>query len=125
MPDKTRENIMHAYINSLAQNLNLSAYQANKIKADYDKYNVSRLQKRGGVLYAPYVVHGVWGRVSRVLFGATADLIGQNKTLLRAQRNIRFFANGLHSVKIGRYTYYADATGKSISQHEFETRLQN
>jgi hypothetical protein len=125
MPDKSRENIMHAYINSLAQNLNLSAYQTNKIKADYDKYNVSRLQKRGGVLYAPYVVHGFWGQVSRILFGRQADLIGPNKTLLRAQRNIKFFANGLHCVKIGRYTYYADANGNNISFNEFKHRLKS
>lgn len=116
---------MHDYIGTLAQNLNLSSYQENKIKSCYDRYNISRLEKRGGVLYAPYVVHGFWGRVSRVLFGTRADLIGQNRTLLQAQRNIKIYANGLHCVKVGRYTYYADATGKTMSQYEFRQRINH
>lgn len=110
---------MHDYINNLIKNLNLTSYQENKIKADYDKYNFARLEKRGGLLYAPYIVHGFWGRVSRVLFGVRADLIGQDKMLLSAQRNIKFGANGYHCVKIGRYTYYADATGKTISYSDY------
>ncbi len=110
---------MHDYINNLIKNLNLTSYQENKIKADYDKYNFARLEKRGGLLYAPYIVHGFWGRVSCVLFGVRADLIGQDKMLLSAQRNIKFGANGYHCVKIGRYTYYADATGKAISYSDY------
>jgi hypothetical protein len=86
---------------------------------------MSRLEKRGGVLYAPYVAHGFWGRVSHVLFGARADLIGKNKTLLRAQRKIRFYANGFHCVKIGRYTYYADASGQVMSQQDFKREITN
>lgn len=116
---------MYDYIHNLSKNLNLTQYQENKILSDYEKYNVSRLEKRGGVLYAPYVVHGFLGCVSRMLFGERADLIGKNKTLLRAQRNIRFYANGFHCVKIGRYTYYADASGRVISQHDFERKITN
>ena len=116
---------MYDYIHNLSKNLNLTQYQENKILSDYEKYNVSRLEKRGGVLYAPYVAHGFWGRVSRVLFGARADLIGKNKTLLRAQRNIRFYANGFHCVKIGRYTYYADASGQVMSQQDFKREITN
>ena len=122
--DNQKRMIMHACINVLAKNLNLSSYQINKIKNDYDKYNIARLEKRGGVLYAPYVVHGIQGWIARIFLGTTADLIGQDKTLLRAQRNIKFFANGLHCVKIGRYTYYADAHGKNISKTEFLRQLQ-
>ena len=116
---------MHDYIDKLSHNLNLTPYQANKIKSHYDRYNMSRLEKRGGLLYAPYVVHGFWGRVSRVLFGAPADLIGQNKTLLQAQRKIKFYANGLHCVKIGRYTYYADANDRILSRYEFKQEINN
>lgn len=110
---------MHNNIHALVHNLNLSEYQENKIKSHYDRYNISRLEKRGGLLYAPYVVHGFWGRVSRVLFGVRADLIAENKTLLQAQRNIKFCANGFHSVKVGKYTYYADARGENISKYDF------
>lgn len=112
-------------IDSLAQNLNLSSYQANKLKMDYDKYNISRLEKRGGVLYAPYVVHGFWGRMSSVFCGRRADLIGHNRMLLRAQRNIKFCANGYHCVKVGRYTYYANAIGDVVSRSEFMKQARN
>ena len=116
---------MNNKIDCLAQNLNLSSYQANKLKTDYDRYNISRLEKRGGVLYAPYVVHGFWERVSSVFFGRRADLIGQNRILLRAQRNIKFCANGYHCVKVGRYTYYADAMGRVVSRNEFIHKTQD
>ena len=110
---------MHEYMNNLSQILSLSPYQTNKIKTNYGKYNIARLQKRGGVLYAPYLTHGVWQYFMRVLFGVQADLIGQDKTLLQAQRNIKFCANGYHSVRVGKYTYYADAAGNIVSQQEF------
>ena len=116
---------MHDYIDKLIEILNLTSYQENKIKSNYDRYNVSRLEKRGGVLYAPYIVRGFWERVSCMLFGVRADLIGQNRTLLRSQRNIKFYANGLHCVKVGRYTYYANANGKILSRYEFKQELKN
>lgn len=116
---------MQNKIDSLSENLNLSSYQSNKLKTHYEKYNMSRLEKRGGVLYAPYVVHGFWGRVSTVFLGRRADLIGQNRILLQAQRNIKFCANGYHCVKVGRYTYYADATGRVVSRNEFIHKTQD
>lgn len=116
---------MYNKIDCLAQNLNLSSYQANKLKTDYDKYNISRLEKRGGVLYAPYVVHGFLERVYNLFLGRRADLIGQNRILLQAQRNIKFCANGYHCVKVGRYTYYADATGRVVSRNEFIHKTQD
>ena len=106
-------------INILAHNLNLSPYQVSKLKMHSHKYNMGRLEKRGGVLYAPYATHGVVGFFIKVLFGVRADLIGQNKTLLQAQKNIRFFANGYHSVRVGKYTYYADADGRNVSRDDF------
>ncbi len=116
---------MHDFIDNVTQNLNLSSYQASKVKSNYDKYNVSRLEKRGGLLYAPYIVHGFWGRISRALFGVRADLIGQNETILSAHRNIKFGANGYHCVKIGRYTYYADSTGKTVSYDDYVRGIGN
>ncbi len=110
---------MKQKINSLAYNLNLSSYQSNKLMINYERYNMSRLEKRGGVLYAPYLSIGVWGWIMQRLFGVRADLIGENKTLLHAQRNIKFCANGYHSVRVGRYTYYADGMGNVVSRGEF------
>ena len=87
---------MHENINKIAQLLNLTMYQSNRLKRNCERYNMSGLQKRGGVLYAPYVVHGFWVRLGTVVFGGRADLIGPDKVLLRAQRGIKFCANGYH-----------------------------
>lgn len=116
---KQERDFMPDAINNLCQMLCLSQYQTNKLKAHCDRYNMSRLQKRGGVLYAPYATRGVWQYMARILFGARADLIAQDKTLLQAQRNIKFCANGYHCVRVGKYTYYADASGNNVSREEF------
>ncbi len=108
----------------LAQNLNLSQYQINRLKIYKHKYNVARLQKRGGVLYAPYLVRGLWHGLYCAVFGVRADLIGKDRVLLQAQRNIKFCANGYHAVKVGRYIYYADANGCEISRDEFMQNLK-
>ncbi len=116
---------MHENINKLAELLNLSPYQTNKLKDYCGRYNMSGLQQRGGVLYAPYLSRGMYGWVMRMLFGARADLIGKDKVLLRSQRGIKFYANGYHCVRVGRHVYYADATGQVVSQHEFMRNKQN
>ncbi len=116
---------MPEYMNNLSQVLGLSPYQSSKLKTNYDRYNIARLQKRGGVLYVPYATHGVWQYLMRVLFGVRADLIGVDKTLLQAQRNIKFCANGYHCVRVGRYTYYADASGSIVSQQEFFKNIRD
>jgi hypothetical protein len=110
---------MNERINRLAYCLNLNEYQVNKLKTNYDRYNVAKLQKRGGVLYVPYMSHGFLACLKSFLFGVPADLIGQNRVLLRAQRNIKFCANGFHSVRVGRYIYYANAAGQVVSKDEF------
>ena len=110
---------MKNHVNLLTHNLNLSPYQSNKLMLNYELYNMSRLEKRGGVLFVPYRTSGLLGQLGRFLFGVRADLIGENKTLLQAQRNIKFCANGYHSVRVGRYTYYANAAGNIISPDEF------
>ncbi|MBQ5700142.1 MAG: hypothetical protein IIV74_02520, partial [Alphaproteobacteria bacterium] len=117
-----RDNNMHKNINQLCELMGLNKYQACKLKTHFERYNFDGLQNRGGVLYAPYVTHGFWQYVGRCLFGARADLIGKNSVLLRARRGIKFYANGYHSVRAGRYTYYADAAGRVVSRDEF---LQN
>jgi len=122
---KQERDFMPETLNHLCQMLSLSQYQTNKLKAHYDRYNIARLQKRGGVLYAPYATRGPWQYVMRILFGARADLIAHDKTLLQAQRNIKFCANGYHCVRVGKYTYYADASGNNVSREEFKQRFKN
>ena len=116
---------MQNKIDSLSENLNLSSYQSNKLKTHYERYNMSRLEKRGGVLYAPYATHGMRQFIEKLLLGARADLIGKNSVLLRARRGIRFYSNGYHCVRVGRYTYYADATGRIVSRQEFMDNKSN
>ena len=110
---------MHKNINQLCELLGLNQYQSGKLKMHSERYNFSRLQKRGGVLYAPYATHGVWQNLMRIFFGTQADLIGKNKVLLQAQRGIKFTANGYHCVRVGRYTYYANGAGQVVSKREF------
>lgn len=110
---------MHKNIDKITTMLGLNLYQANKLKLHYERYDVTGLQKRGGVLFAPYAERGVFGRLRRFFFGEQADLIGSNKVLLQAQRRIKFYANGYHSVRVGRYTYYANSVGQVVSKDEF------
>lgn len=116
---------MNERINMLVDCLNLNDYQVHKLKTNYDKYNMSGVQKRGGVLYVPYVSRGFLDMVRAFLFGVPADLIGQNKVLLRAQRNIKFCENGFHCVRVGKYTYYANAAGQVISKEDFLAATKN
>lgn len=113
---------MHKNTDKLCELLGLSQYQVCKLKTHFERYNFSGLQQRGGVLYAPYAVHGFWQKLARFVFGVRADLIGENRVLLRAQRKIKFCANGYHCVRVGRYVYYANAKGQVVSRDEF---LQN
>ncbi len=110
---------MNSQLDKLSDILSLSPYQKSALAAGADKYNMSRLVKRGGVLYAPYGARGLFGTVVDFVRGPRADLIGCNKTLLHAQRGIRFYAAGYHCVRIGRFMYYADASGAAISRRVF------
>ncbi|MBQ2005391.1 MAG: hypothetical protein II219_01125 [Alphaproteobacteria bacterium] len=116
---------MHKNINQLCDLLGLNQYQSGKLKMYSERYDFSRLEQRGGVLYAPYATRGVRQFIEKFLFGVRADLIGKNTMLLRARRGIQFCANGYHCVRAGRYTYYADATGRVISRREFLASKSN
>jgi len=110
---------MDTQLEKLSDLLSLSPYQKFTLAAGLDKYNISRLIKRGGVLYVPRRSHGLLGVAADFFMGRRADLIGRNKTLLHAQRRIKFYAAGYHCVRIGRFMYYADASGAAISRRAF------
>lgn len=110
---------MSDYINHLSYMLRLTPYQSNVLKNNKDKYNIGRLVKRGGVVYVPYVSRGIWAWCVKNLCGVRADLIGQNKILVKNRRNIKFCKNGFYCVKIGHFVYYADAMGRGISRDAF------
>ena len=93
---------MHKNINTVCELLRLNQYQSGKLKLNCERYDFARLEQRGGVLYAPYAVRGLWERFQNLLFGKRADLIGKNSVLLRARRGVKFCANGFHCVRAGR-----------------------
>lgn len=59
----------------LAYTLNLSPGQRRQLFDDPDKYDMSRLAVRDGVLYAPRRGRGVVGTVRKWIFGPRVDLI--------------------------------------------------
>ena len=59
----------------LAYTLRLSPAQVHALRAGDDRYDMSRLAMRDGVLYAPLRAHGVWGAIKRFLFGAETEAI--------------------------------------------------
>lgn len=116
---------MNSDIDKLADVLGLSLYQRNVLKSHPDVYKLSGLIKRGSALYAPRVTtsNKVLNFLHILFFGNSADLIGENKMLVRNTRGIQFCAGGFYSAPIGRrYRYYADDNGNIITR---ETFLQN
>ncbi len=86
---------MQQQLNKLTTLLRLSPYQISTLQQNYDKYNISRLVKRGGILYAPYKC----GFIKRILFGTPADLISPTKTIFHARRGIKFSAYGKYTIR--------------------------
>lgn len=108
----------------LAETMGLSLYQKETLRGNYEKYDFSRLVKRGDVLYAPHAPRpGIFAALQRLFMGNLADLIGKNKTLLSGRRRIKFYAHGYHCVNIGQYKYYADPSGQAISRTIFRRAI--
>jgi len=109
-------------VSKLCERLRLSPYQSYVLEMNSHKYNLSRLVKRGGGLYAPYVADGTnrWSAAAaRLVRGPRADLIGPDRILVRGQRGIRFCADGCYCARHGGVKYYADAAGRPLSRDEF------
>lgn len=64
-------------IDILAYTLNLSPKQTERLFANPDKYDLSGLAVRGGVLYVPRKNRGIVGMVRRAVFGPSVDIIGR------------------------------------------------
>lgn len=120
-------NVMNPEIDKLARALNLSVYQENVLKSNPDAYKLSGLIKRGAVLYAPRVAtsHVFLNFLGRIFYGRSADLIGENKMLVRRGRGIDFRAHGFYSAPIGQYRYYADGDGNIITRATFLRETQH
>ena len=110
-----------ADVQKIINNLDLSQYQKNVLISNQDKYDFTGLIKRGGVLYAPYLLRtkNIFEIVRYALIGKSADLIGQNKMLLQGQRKIKFYAGGFHCVSVGQFKYYADKDGRAVPRNIF------
>ncbi len=110
---------MHNYIDNLSYSLRLTQYQSEMLNKNSNEYNMGRVIKRGGVIYVPYMSRGFIDWVIKLFYGVRADLIGQNKILVKNKRNIKFYKNGFYRIKLGRFVYYADAMGRGISRNAF------
>lgn len=113
-------------IEKLSEIMGFSPYQLSVLKNNADKYNVSHIVKRGGVLYVPHATKkDIFNRAADLLLGHRADLIGQDKILLSARRSIKFYVSGYHSVRIGDDVYYANPNGHVISRAMFHNAIKN
>lgn len=116
-----------ADVEKLAKAMGLSQYQQDVLMSNQDKYDMTGLVKRGGVLYAPHLVKtkSIFEIARRALTGDSADLIGQDKMLLRGQRKIKFYAGGFHCVSVGQFKYYADKDGHAVSRDIFLQAIES
>lgn len=69
--------IMEQDFDILAYTLSLSPRQRRALFAEPDKYDLSRLAVRDGVLYATRKDCGIFGTIRKMIFGRRVDLIGR------------------------------------------------
>ncbi len=104
-------------IDTLAQNMGLTPYQARVLKNNYDQYDMRHLVKRGRALYVPRRATGpLFLRAISRIRGVRGDLIGMQKTLLRRRRGIKLYSGGIYSVNIGRRKLYGDDRGGAFTR---------
>lgn len=102
-------------IEKLIYTLNLSPFQARQIYMHRQEYDIGRLQMRGDVLFAPRRE----GFISRIMHGASGDIIGRNRMFLRGAQRVQMRAGGYHTGCVGRSTYYGDPMGRAIMRDAF------
>lgn len=100
----------------IAQQLRLSPYQTHVLEKNAMAYDLSRLVKRGLVLYAPYKEPN--HSLAKRLLGPRADLIGEDSLLVCDQRGIKLYSSGFFRAKDSQgRTYYADHNGMVIDRN--------
>ncbi len=107
-------------VSLLCEQLRLSPYQSYVLENNAKKYNLDKLVKRGGILYAPHAYddRGNLGEyLSRLLFGPRADLVGLDKMLVSGQRRVKIYSSGIFSAYRNGLKYYADAMGNRASKN--------
>ncbi len=87
----------HARILQLSEILRLTPYQTAILEKNSHLYDLSRLVKRGGVLYVPYrnsAAHPWRDAAARLVLGQMADLIGPDDTLACGVRGAKLYSDG-------------------------------
>lgn len=102
----------------LCDQLRLSPYQSYILQNNSKRYDLSRLQKRGGVLYAPYARDDE-NLLVRLLFGPRADLIGADKLLIHNRRGVKIYPTGFFSAYERGIKYFADTNGNRVGKGLF------
>ena len=70
----------------LTELLNLTPYQAAALASGVGKYDFARLEKRDGILYAPYIERGVYPYIVKLIRGPRADIIGGDRMVESGRR---------------------------------------
>ena len=114
-------------VSALCNALHLSHYQSHILERNSNIYDLARLIKLGGNLYAPYnfsqndFLAEVW---LRMFFGPRADLIGPDEMLLHDIRGIKLYPSGCFSAYIQGEKCYADRDGKRMPQRAFVRAIE-
>jgi hypothetical protein len=105
-------------VSVLCDQLRLSPYQSYILQNNSKKYDLGRLIKRGGVLYAPYARIDT-NIFARILFGPRADLIGADRLLIHDRRGVKIYPTGFFSAYENGIRYFADANGNRVGKGFF------
>lgn len=111
---------------NLCTQMRLSAFQCYVIQENWYKYNLQRLIKQGGVLYAPYKCpkpRRLSDCFATLFHGPRADLIGEDKMLINDQRGIKVYTDGCFSGYKNGVKYYANTFGEQTNKNPFTFRI--
>ncbi len=112
-------------IEKLSYYLNLTEFQSDMLRRGADKYDISRLVVRGGVLYAPHRVCALFERARCCVMGRMADLIGKDRVLMQNRRGVRLYRDGYYQGRIGAYKYRGDKNGDMVAPDVFRRKIQS
>ena len=117
---------MKPYKNSemykMIERMRLNKFQQNMLFGNPHRYDLAKVVKKGVVVYAPLAKksHSFIAALHNFFMGERADLIGENKILVREQRGIKLYATGFYRAKSKNgHCYYYDSVGNKISHDQF------
>ncbi len=104
----------------LVYTLDLSPFQAREIYLNRDSYDMSRIEKRGPVLFVPHRA----SLISRIVHGRRGDVIGRDRMFLAGAQRVKMCAGGYHTGCVGASTYYGTPDGRAIMRDAFDSAVR-